>query len=133
MFLIMSTKYPVVWPSLHTLELKSIYLDPRRICYGIFLWRQETGQAASASSLAHISAASSDAKTVTACFVELLFPNNDSHLAAILPLAQNHRMEGRLKLRTLVDDLVKEISRREQGVWAIKEGMFLFVSLMFNI
>jgi hypothetical protein len=101
MFLIMSTKYPVVWPSLHTLELKSIYLDPRRICYGIFLWRQETGQAASslASSLAHISAASSDAKTVTACFVELLFPNNDSHLAAILLLAQNQQMEGRDTLK----------------------------------
>jgi hypothetical protein len=97
MFLIMSTKYPVVWPSLHTLKLKSIYLDPRRICYGVFLWRQETGQAA--SSLAHISAASSDAKTVTACFVELLFPNNDSHLAAILPLAQNQQMEGRDTLK----------------------------------
>jgi hypothetical protein len=86
-----------------------------------------------ASALAFIGATSSYATTVTACSAEVSYPSDSNRMVVILRVAQNQRMQGSdiSNLQNLAVDLMKEISRHEQDVWADKKSAFFCVWPMF--
>jgi hypothetical protein len=81
--------------------------------------------------LALIGASSPDAKTVTACFVEVTYPEGSNDPVVILRMAQNKPVDERekLNLQSLVDDLVTNVSAKDKSVWNKKDGAFSFISL----
>jgi hypothetical protein len=62
----------------------------------------------------------------TACSVEVSFSQGSDNPVIILRVPQNKQVdeEEKSKLQSLVDVLVKEISRQDESVWATKEGVF---------
>jgi len=126
---IMSVKYSALWSSLRTLELTrqftSTHADPAKSYYASFP-RDDSDKKVHrrhqklATALAHIGASSPDAKTVTACSVEVSFIEGSGIPMIILRIAQNKRVEGAelAKLQNLVDDLAEEVVRQQGSILA---------------
>jgi hypothetical protein len=154
----MSTEHSALWSALHTLELTRQFTSPRVEAakayhtnipgknfddadQAIHLRHQKL-----ASAVALIGASSPDAKTVTACSVEVSFlksnddpegsddPGGSDKPVVVLRLAQNKGIvEAELaKLQSLVDDLMQEICMQKPNVWAVKDGASFLVWLKFK-
>jgi hypothetical protein len=85
-----------------------------------------------ASGLALIGASSADAKTVTACSVEVTYPvSTSNNPVVILRMAQNKPVDEKekLNLQSLVNELVSHVSEFDKSVWKNKDGAFSFISL----
>jgi hypothetical protein len=160
--LIMSTEHSALWSALHTLELTRRFTSPRVEAAKVYhtnIPGRNVDDAEKtihqrhqklASALALIGASSSDARTVTACSVEVSFLKSNDELegsddpvgsddsggdpAVILRLAQNKGIVGAelVKLQSLVDGLVKEIYKQQPNVWAVKDGASFLVWLRFK-
>jgi hypothetical protein len=158
----MSTEHSTLWSALRTLELTRQFTSARveaAKAYHTNVPGKTLGDADKtihqrhrmlASALALIGASSPDAKTVTACSVEVSFLKGNDELessddpvgsdgpggdpAVVLRLAQNKRIVGAelAKLQSLVDDLVEEIHMQQPNVWAVKDGASFLVWLMFK-
>jgi hypothetical protein len=85
-----------------------------------------------ASALALIGANSPD---VTACSVEVSYPNGSGGPKVILRVAQNKGVdEAELaKLQSLVDGLVREINVQRPNVWTVKDGASFLIWFEFQI
>ena len=83
-----------------------------------------------ASGLALIGASSPDAKTVTACSVEVTYSEGSNDPEVVLRIAQNKLVDEKEKsnLQSLVDELVTEVSAKDKRVWNTKDGAFSFLS-----
>jgi hypothetical protein len=134
----MSKNYSALWSLLRTLEtdqFTSTFVGPAK-GYSTFFGSIEDKKhhmrhQKLASGLAHIGATSSDAKTVTACSVEVTYPEGTNGPVIILRMAQNKQVdeEEKSRLQSLVNDLVTEISAQERRVWDIKDSALSFISL----
>jgi hypothetical protein len=131
----MSTDCSALWSSLRTLELTSQFtstpVEPAKYHSSIFGDRKDHKRHQKlASALAHIGASSSDAKTVTACSVELLYPEGGGNPIILLRVAQNKRVQREeiAQLQRLVDGLVEEVSTLDECDWSTQDGAFFILS-----
>jgi len=127
---IMSKNYSALWSSLRTLELINQFtLTPVELVkgYSTFFDNIKDKKHMWASGLAHIGATSSDAKTVTACSIEVMYPEVGDDPVVILRMAQNKQVDEEEKLK-LVNDLVMEIASQEKRVWNTKGSVLSFIS-----
>lgn len=133
-----------LWSSLRTLELTrqltSTHEDPAKFYHTSFPGHHSDKKVHKrhqklATALAHIGASSPDAKTVTACSVEVSYPNGNPTPMVILRIAQNNLVGGEelAKLQTLVDDLVQEIWMQQASLLADNNRACNFVSLRLKI
>jgi hypothetical protein len=156
----MSTEHSALWSALRTLELTRQFTSPRVEAAKAYPTNipgknfDDAGKAITihrrhqklASAVALIGASSSDVKTVTACSVEVSFlksnddpegsgdPGCKDKPIVILRLAQNKGIvEAELvKLKSLVDDLVREICIQKPNVWVNKDSASFLVWLKFK-
>jgi len=148
----MSTEHSALWSALRTLELTRQFTSARVEAAKAYhpdktIHRRHQKLA---SALALIGASSPDAKTVTACSVEVSFLKGNDELegnddpvgsdgpggdpAVVLRLAQNKRIVNAelAKLQSLVDNLVREICMQQPDVWAVKDGASFLVWSTFK-
>jgi hypothetical protein len=132
--------YSALWSSLRTLELTNQFtttsVEPAKsyeTFYGDYKEDQKHHMRHKklASGLALINATSPDAKTVTACSVEVTYTEDSDDPVFILRIAHNKLVneKERSELQSLVDELVSKISAHDKSVWNDKQGAFSFISL----
>ena len=131
-----SKNYSALWSSLRTLEMTNQFVstsvEPAKV-YNTFYGNHDDKKVCMrhqklASGLALIGASSPDAKTVTACSVEVTYPEleGSNDLDVVLRIAQNKLVDEKEKsnLQSLVDELVTEVSAKDKRVWNTKDGAF---------
>ena len=134
-----SKNYSALWSSLRTLEMTNQFVstsvEPTKV-YNTFYGDHDDKKVCMrhqklASGLALIGASSPDAKTVTACSVEVTYSEGSNDPEVVLRIAQNKLVDEKEKsnLQSLVDELVTEVSAKDKRVWNTKDGAFSFISL----
>jgi hypothetical protein len=146
----MPTNDSAIWSSLRTLKLTrqftSAHVEPSK-AYHAYIPGGDTDKVIHrhhqklASALALIGANSPDTKSVTACSVEVSYPNGSDGPEGsggpevILRVAQNKGVdEAELaKLQSLVDGLVRKINMQRPNVWTIRDGASFLIWFEFQI